>query len=717
MSLHARAARWFEENNQIDWSLEHYLEAGLVERAARISDNVANTYFAQGKVETLLEWRIKLGQVGLFAPNLLYNCSRVHTDRYNYDEAELALDEALRGFVETNNGAGQGHVRLQRAFIKLQRGAFRDAIIEAAQCAAMLPDQSDLRARALKIQGVAYLRMGEVTTGMQYLEQALSLSRLDGDAYALANALQDLSVAYSRVGRLSDASACLQEVVALRRSLGSSSALASALNNLGFYYHRAGNYERALATFQEGLSILARIPDRRTESALLWSLGELRRDQGAFEEALKLHNRALALIGGSEPWLRCAVLVSFSTLHRWWGKLHDAESLAQKALELAERHGLGLEQATARASIWAARVQFGQAESALEPLQQVIAALQDQNALPELAWVQVLAAEAALGCGDPHTADRQLQRAVQGAKEAGTVHAITAEIGHTPVLETFIVERAGQYGETIGALKHLRAVQMNVRRTGSQRQVEPNTTYSLRVFTLGREKLERDGETVAVSEWRSNAARALFFYLLFHGAETREQIGLAFWPDSSTQHVRSNFHTTLYRSRQALGDNVIVYQDGLYFLNPDLDIWCDAHELHTLTRQARLLPMRDARTEDLWRRVVDLYQGDFLSSWDDDWVAAYRESSLETYIEALVALGQCALARRDYRAALEACRRAHETDPYREDAHRIILTAYAELGEKKQVIDHFQHLQALLRDDLGIAPSEETMALVTALLA
>ena len=47
----------------------------------------------------------------------------------------------------------------------------------------------------------------------------------------------------------------------------------------------------------------------------------------------------------------------------------------------------------------------------------------------------------------------------------------------------------------------------------------------------------------------------MFYYLLFIGPQTREDFCLAFWPDSSIKRVRSNFHTTLYRARRALGDD------------------------------------------------------------------------------------------------------------------------------------------------------------------
>ncbi len=715
-SLHTKVARWFEEHDQIDESFEHYMIAGLIERAAAIAERVAQVYFSQGKVETLIEWRSQLGQIGIFAPGLLYNCARVHTDRYSYEEAEAALDEAERGFMRTGNEIGQADVQLQRAFIHLQQGEPQRAAFEAATLADSVPAKANLRGRALKILGVAHLRLGEVVAAVKYLEQALTLHRQDGDAYALANVLQDLGVAYLRLKRLGDASACLQEVVALRRSLGSAGALAGALNNLGFYYHLGGNYEQALSTLQEGLSIVARVPNRRVESALLWSMGELRRDQGAFEESLRLHNRALELIGNSDPWLRCAVLVSASTLRRWQAHPHESALLAEKALVLANAHDAALERATAKAALWAARAQLGEAARARAHLEDVHDDLRDKGAHSELVWVFALSAQVALLCGDQRNAEQYLQRAVTEAEESGSLQRLVAEIVHTPTLDEYVSAHSASYSTLLKHLKHLRAAQEKRRPAPRMPATTSQDTFSLRVVTLGREHIERDGDIVPPSDWRSNTAREMFLYLLFNGAQNREQISLFFWPDSPPKRVRSNFHTTLYRARQALGENVIEFRDGLYFINPEIDLWCDAQEMETLTQQARLLPSRDARTEDMWRRAVELYQGDFLPSWDAEWVIYRREDLLEAYIEALIGMGNCARARSDLREALATYRRALDADPYREDVHRAIMICYAESGEKKQVLDHLQKLQALLRADLAIDPSAETISLADELL-
>lgn len=717
ISLHGRAARWFEQNNRIDEGFDHYMSAGLIERAAAISDRAAEAYFAQGRVETLLKWRARLGQIGIFAPSLLYNCARVHTDRYNYEAAEIALSEAERGYVDQNDHAGLADVQLQWAMIRLQRGDYQAAAWQAIQLVESHGRTRNVQGRALKILGVASMRLGEVEKAAHYLEEALPLHREDGDAYTLANVLQDLGVTYERSGRLKDASACLQEVVALRRSLGSASALALALNNLGFYYHLSGDYDQALSTLQEGLSVVARVPNKRAESYLLWSIGDLYRDRGAFDEAMRFYHKALELIGLSEPSLRAAILISAATLRRWQNRLSDAASLAESTLALAAKHGLALEAVTAQANLWTARAQTGDPGQALGHLRDVVTSLNEQGERFELVRVSGLCAHVALRCGQPAIADRYLQSGLDLAKEVGSTQPLVTETLHTPLLDAHVRQSLVASRAFKHDLKCLRDAQIETVQADHQLpQMDPNVTYSLRVLTLGYEIIERDGHVIPLPDWRSNTAREMFLYLLFQGPKTRERISLAFWPDSPPKRVRSNFHTTLYRARQALGEETITFQDGLYMVSPDISLWCDAQEMESLTQQARLLPSRDARTEDLWHRAVSLYRGEFLPSWDAEWAALRREALEEAYLEALIGLGECARARHGLKEAVATFKRALDVDPYREDVHRAIMSCYAESGEKNQILSHLKKLKDLLRHDLAIEPSEETLALAQTLL-
>lgn len=717
-SLHIRAARWFEDRGQVDDALNHYLEAGLVERAASIAERVALAFFAQGQVETLLNWAARLSRTGAVVPRLLYTCAMIHTDRYEYDAAEARLNEAAYFFGQLHDPEGEADVYQQQAMLNLQRGRYELAVAQAAQLLdAWCPQSPNLCGRILKVLGMARLRLGQVEEGVRDLEEALPLHRADGDAYTLANVLQDLALAYSRVGRLKDASACLQEVVALRRSLGGAAALALALNNLGCHYHRRSDYEQAQATFQEGLSVIARVPSRRAESYLLWSLGDLERDLGVFDEARRRYDQASEMLGNREPALGCSILISASILERWQGNALQAAELAEQAYKLADRYNILLESVPAQVAWWAAQAQLGAVSEARTQLETLVIRLRQGKIQNDLVHTLSLCAYVALLGGDADAARQHFQAAVDLAYDLGSAQLLAAEVVHTPGLESLAPTSTPVSGLFQADVQKLRAAANTLTRPAqrSYPSVEVQT-YGLRVRTLGAESLERDGRLVSPSEWRAASARELFLYLLFEGAQTREQIGLSFWPDSPQKSVRSSFHTTLYRARQALGENVIVFVDGLYRVNPEIDLWCDAQELETLTAQARLLPPRDARTEDLWRRAASLYQGDFLLSVDMDWTFTRREALREDYLDALIGLGECARARRDLKEAIQAFKRALDVDPYREDIHRAILSCYADQGEKRLILEHFHKLKTLLYEDLAVQPSAETLDLAKRLL-
>jgi two-component SAPR family response regulator len=188
------------------------------------------------------------------------------------------------------------------------------------------------------------------------------------------------------------------------------------------------------------------------------------------------------------------------------------------------------------------------------------------------------------------------------------------------------------------------------------------------------------------------------------------------WADSSSQQVRQKFHTTVRRCRDAIGANVVLFDDDRYFVNTDVDIWCDVVEFEALFKEARLTSPLRAHTENLWRRAVDLYRGDLLPSFDTEWIEAYGETLEQMYLDALFGLGDCIRRRGDFQEAISIFQRALEIDPYREDFHRVILTCYDAIGDHSLIHKQVETLKQLLDTDLGITPSIETLTLAQSLL-
>lgn len=715
-SLHLKAAWWFEQNDHIEDAVDHYISAGQPGLAIVLCERVAPAYYAQGKVETLLGWQEYFEHMPDDAPKLFLMGAKIHTDRYEYATALTELRLAERGFGAQNDVTGLAEALLQEARCNLQSGNYEQAARLSNDLLESWDDKDRIRGRALRTLGFARMRLGEIHSAIANLEEAVPLYRDDGDVHALSQLLQDMVLVYAQAGRFEEVSACLQEVVALRRSLGSPGALALALNNLGYFYHRCSQYQHAIQTFSEGLSIIAQVSNKRAEGHLLWSLGDVKRDLGAYEEALGLYHKALEYIGWSEPPVRCGILTSLSTLRRWEGLLDEAISLAAEALTLADNHKLGLEGLLARAASGAARAQVGDALLALDQLNHVVTELKNQNSPFETLQALGCCIQVAVYAGDQTAADL-LQTGLEIARGVNTAQPLVAEIAHTPALDSFVKSDAKWLSFLRGDLDRLHTAQNKTPAPAvATGQLFRQITYSLRVWTLGQERIERDGKQVLPSEWRAAAAKELFLYLLLVGPASREELSLLFWPDNSSRQVRNNFHTTLYRARQALGENVIILDDDRYSINPDVALWCDVHDMQKLIQQAQLLSARDARTEDMWRKAVRLYRGEFLSSLLSDWAAFQREKLQETYVEALAGAANCSRARGNLSESLSLLKQALHGNPYREDIYRAIIQCYADLGERHQVLAWFQRLERVFREELGIKPSQDTVDLVERLL-
>ncbi len=260
----------------------------------------------------------------------------------------------------------------------------------------------------------------------------------------------------------------------------------------------------------------------------------------------------------------------------------------------------------------------------------------------------------------------------------------------------------------------------------------------LRVRVLGPLSVWRDGAEVRLEAWRSAKARELLLYLVLHGPRSREQIGLALWPEASDAQVRNAFHVTLHSMRRALGGrDWVVFDGGAYALRrgggpaadsppgraPALDVDVDA--LLGAAAGARAAARRgespdggapDAATLGSWRAVLTAPRGELGEGVAaGDWLVAHQDRVRAAHAAGLDALGALYAARGAHAEAADAYRALVARDPLQEAAHRALMRAYAAAGEPARAVRHYDALAGLLRRELGAAPARETAALAAAL--
>jgi DNA-binding response OmpR family regulator len=228
----------------------------------------------------------------------------------------------------------------------------------------------------------------------------------------------------------------------------------------------------------------------------------------------------------------------------------------------------------------------------------------------------------------------------------------------------------------------------------------------LQVYALGRARVIRDGHLITNADWDSVTTKELFFYFLTSRSGLRkEQVLDNFWQDTPVNRANSIFHSTMYRLRRALSPQVVLYQDGWYYLNPALRYWFDVEVFEQLLDQAHAAPPDSPERFKALEDAVGLYQGDFLEEFYSDWPFFQREALRERSITALVELADIHTQRGDYPQALELYKAALAKDNYREDVLRKIMACYTLAGNRGAAIRYYEQWRQLYEAELGIAPS------------
>lgn len=104
--------------------------------------------------------------------------------------------------------------------------------------------------------------------------------------------------------------------------------------------------------------------------------------------------------------------------------------------------------------------------------------------------------------------------------------------------------------------------------------------------------------------------------------------------------------------------------------------------------------------------------GDLLPDWDEDWIIFERERLRQLRIHALESLCRKLSVAGHAGRAVDAGLAAVAAEPLRESAQRVLIAAHLHEGNVSEARRQYHHYRELVRDNLGIEPSEALRALV-----
>ena len=237
----------------------------------------------------------------------------------------------------------------------------------------------------------------------------------------------------------------------------------------------------------------------------------------------------------------------------------------------------------------------------------------------------------------------------------------------------------------------------------------------LRVLALGPLQVYVGDRLIEPAAWGSARPRELLIYLAMHETgRTKEQAGLAFWPDASAAQLRNNFHVTLHRLRKALGNAEWVELAGeRYRVAPDALEHFDVREFEQeVVAAQRSLHRREEGAVGRLERTLRLFRGDFLDGEPvGDWHLGHRDRFQRLFVEALMSLGSHLAGDERHAKAAEAFRRVLARDELHEEAVQALIRCHAALGERAQALRVYRRFSELLRRELEAEPDRETSRL------
>jgi LuxR family maltose regulon positive regulatory protein len=282
-----------------------------------------------------------------------------------------------------------------------------------------------------------------------------------------------------------------------------------------------------------------------------------------------------------------------------------------------------------------------------------------------------------------------------------------ADLHSDPVIDPLLA-RAAQSEQRLPTLR---------KRLRRMLKAAPLQASRLTIQTLGKPQVRLNGKLVTLSQWQTVSVRDLFFFfLLTSHPVTKEEIGQVFWPDIDPAHLKLRFKNNLYRLRHALGKDVILFEQNMYFFNRHLDYEYDVEDFDSHLAQVKMAGQVEDKIVHL-NAAVKLWHGPYLQGLDAIWAWPERQRLEHACLDALRQLAELHGQSGDRESALQACRRALEVNPCLEEFHRQAMRFHAEGGDRLAVIWQYQACRDALQTGLDDVPSEETQALYQRLIA
>lgn len=699
---------------------------GDISATADLVELAGPSFVRDSRLAILASWIDALPDDILTArPTLLSHKGVVFVMKSQVENGAAYLDRAeaaLRKCGDLHNLAG---VLARRATARRFLGRYQESLddgYEALHIAGTGDDLRPIRPEALRAIGMSLYHLGKLDEAIEKFTGSLAEYQSLGEYANVARVHMELGMCLRSIGSSNQAKNHYEQALAYWRKVNNTTSMSIVLNNMGVMYHQTGDYVRAVEIFEEALANARNSQLSRMEAYILCGIGDLYMDLDAeinAQQAYSLARKIAEQIEDRYILLYISAMEAAQTRRR--GELAQARALLRPARELAEKSASNYEIALCLAESGQIDLAAAKTQTAIDQLTEAAKLFLAGGQKNESARAYMALAKAYSLVKDQTAALAALGRSFTIISNLDSQHVLVV-CGRGNI--TLISEACDDPEMGTTAAKLLNQIHhFEDQLPGLRRRLRPKASTvlfappKLTIHALGKAQVDVDGIPVNKAEWQNQKkARELFFLLLAHPeGKTREEVGSILWQDSSPTQLKLQFKNAIYKLRYALGQDIIIFDGYRYCFNKELDFEYDVQAYEEKVNQAKAAATSPEKIA-AYRDVVELYHGSYLPDGEGTWVLAERERLWQMQTEAYLGIIWLCLESGDFNTALEYGHKILKEDPCQEEAHRLVMRAYAALGNRAAIKRQYDDCCWALRQDVDTEPSMQTQLLYKTLL-
>jgi DNA-binding SARP family transcriptional activator len=237
----------------------------------------------------------------------------------------------------------------------------------------------------------------------------------------------------------------------------------------------------------------------------------------------------------------------------------------------------------------------------------------------------------------------------------------------------------------------------------------------LRVQLFSNLVLQGPLGSLSERDWPTRKAAGLFSLLCHAGKHgySDQRLVANFWPDSAEEQGRSSLRSAIHQVRTALKKVVqLTDSQGIQRSRKVGSVHLEIPMHLDISEQARLLAVGEGAylrqdfpgAIDALQQATQLYRGNFLESFRDEWTDLPRQHYSQIALRICHLLCLSYIATKQGEAAESAARQGLMLDNLSEELHMGLMEAFLLQGLKTEALRHYRNTLQLFESELSLYP-------------